>query len=158
MERVKHPDGVSELMRSLWEKHQRGEELPKNNVYLVDLGESDAKIEEFIHPTYPEGSLGYYINRVTFDKIISVEGFKEQVSGNMLLVYEAYDFLWSISPVYCEPYALCKSSEKRIRIEYDEESIFHHIRVDFNVKGWWCGWAEFMQREVGFCVDIEDKP
>lgn len=158
MERVKHPNGVSELMRSLWEKHQRGEELPKNNVYLVDLGGSDTKIEEIDHPTYPEGTLGYYINRVTFDKIISVEGFKERVSGNLLLVYEAYDFLWSISPEDCPPYANCKSSENRIRIEYDEDSDFHHIRVEFELMSWWNEWSDFMQREVSFNVDIENKP
>ncbi|MCM1141957.1 MAG: hypothetical protein NC453_25585, partial [Muribaculum sp.] len=36
-ERIKSPEGVSSLMRELWERHQRGENSARGKVYFVDL-------------------------------------------------------------------------------------------------------------------------
>lgn len=37
MKRIQAPEGVAALMWELWEKHQRGETLDKDNVFFVDL-------------------------------------------------------------------------------------------------------------------------
>lgn len=37
MNRIQAPEGVTALMRELWEKHQRGESFQRGNVFFVDL-------------------------------------------------------------------------------------------------------------------------
>ncbi len=36
---IKSPEGVKELLRDLWEKHQRGEQTASAPVYMVELPE-----------------------------------------------------------------------------------------------------------------------
>lgn len=44
--RISSPEGVSALMRELWECHTRGEKAAANNVYFVDLPEPTAEERE----------------------------------------------------------------------------------------------------------------
>lgn len=36
---IKSPDGVKELLKELWERHQRGEQTASAPVYMVELPE-----------------------------------------------------------------------------------------------------------------------
>ncbi len=69
--RISSPDGVSALMRELWERHNRGEKVTANNVYFVDLPEPTAEEREEMRRNRAE--------HPNPDAIINMEAIKNAV-------------------------------------------------------------------------------
>ena len=100
MKTIDSNDGVRQLMQNMWLKHLCGEKQDVDNVYLVDFrnGEASDTHMSLPIPNFSERTVGWYLQQVNFDDILSQPRFNWCIHGNTIVLYDAFSYLRSIVP------------------------------------------------------------
>lgn len=100
MKTIDSTDGVRQLMQNMWLKHLCGEKQDADNVYLVDFknGEASDTHATLPMPSFLERTVGWYLQQVNFDDILSQPRFNWCIHGNTIVLYDAFSYLRSIFP------------------------------------------------------------